>query len=44
LTTGARQQAVEGEPVGRHTSDFIDVTDKDVYCLFIAPGIDTKYS
>ncbi|MES0489083.1 MAG: AlwI family type II restriction endonuclease [Leptospirales bacterium] len=43
LTISSRQMAVESEPVRRHTARYkIDNIDKDVYCLFVAPEIDSN--
>jgi hypothetical protein len=42
LTTSSRQLFAEGEPVRRHVADIKEKTDKDVYCVFIAPVIDNN--
>ncbi|MFI5150137.1 MAG: AlwI family type II restriction endonuclease [Bacteroidia bacterium] len=43
LTTSHRQMAVESEPVRRHTVQYKNLfSNKDVYCLFIAPEVDNN--
>jgi hypothetical protein len=42
LTTSSRQLVAEGEPVRRHVADIKEKTNKDVYCVFIAPLIDNN--
>lgn len=42
MSTGSRQEAMEGEPVRRHVSDAIDSYSKPVYGLFVAIKIDTN--
>lgn len=42
MSSGSRQEAMEGEPVRRHVSDAIDRYDKPVYGLFVAIKIDTN--
>ena len=43
LTVSNRQMAVESEPVRRHTARIkIENNNKDVYCLFVAPEIDSN--
>lgn len=39
LQVGQRQYESEGEPVARHLAKFKKETNKDAYCLFIAPTI-----
>jgi len=45
LTLSSRQEAAEGEPVRRHVAQIAELyenSDKRVYCLFIAPRIDSN--
>ncbi len=45
LTGSSRQEAAEGEPVRRHVAVIaqqLEASDKRVYCLFIAPSIDSN--
>lgn len=39
LQSGQRQYEAEGEPVARHYGQLKKKSDKDTYCLFIAPTI-----
>lgn len=43
LTKSHRQMAVESEPARRHTVQYKqNFSNKDVYCLFIAPSVDNN--
>jgi len=42
LTTKLRQLVAEGEPVRRHVVETKGTTNKEVYCVFIAPSIDNN--
>lgn len=42
MSTGSRQEAMEGEPVRRHVSDEISKNSKPVFCLFLANKVDTN--
>jgi hypothetical protein len=42
LTSSSRQLSAEGEPVRRHVAQLKEGTNKEVYCLFIAPTIDNN--
>lgn len=42
MSSGSRQEAMEGEPVRRHVSDAMDRCDKPVLGLFVAVKIDTN--
>ena len=42
LSSGSRQEAMEGEPVRRHVADLITEYNKPVYGLFIANAVDTN--
>ena len=39
MSSGQRQYEMEGEPVPRHFGNAKKLTDKPVYCLFVAPKI-----
>ena len=39
MSSGQKQYEMEGEPVARHLGNYKKTTDKDVYCLFIAPQL-----
>ena len=42
LSSGSRQEAMEGEPVRRHVADLMKNYNKPVYGLFIANAVDTN--
>jgi len=39
ISSGHKQYEMEGEPVARHYGDYKKSTNKDVYCIFIAPQL-----
>lgn len=39
MSSGHKQYEMEGEPVARHYGNHKKATDKDVYCIFIAPKL-----
>lgn len=39
MSSGHKQYEMEGEPVARHYGNHKKGTDKDVYCIFIAPKV-----
>jgi hypothetical protein len=39
MSSGQRQYEMEGEPVARHLGNKKKATDKETYCIFIAPTI-----
>lgn len=39
MSSGHKQYEMEGEPVARHYGNFKRNTDKEVYCVFIAPQL-----
>lgn len=39
MSSGQRQYEMEGEPVARHLGNKKRLSDKDAYCIFIAPTI-----
>lgn len=39
MSSGHKQYEMEGEPVARHLGNKAKLTEKDTYCLFIAPTI-----
>lgn len=42
LSTGSRQEAMEGEPVRRHVADLTEIYHKPVYGVFLANAVDTN--
>lgn len=42
LSTGSRQEAMEGEPVRRHVARLVEQNEKPVIGLFIAVNVDTN--
>ena len=39
MSSGHKQYEMEGEPIARHYGDHKITTNKDVYCIFIAPQL-----
>lgn len=39
LSSGQRQYEMEGEPVARHLAQLKKKTEKDAYCIFVAPTL-----
>ena len=42
MSTGSRQEAMEGEPVRRHVADYAMIYDRPVYGIFIANNINSN--